>query len=106
VQIEPGRDILVDLLEELQEFLVAVSAVQLADDGAVGDVEGGEQRRDRAGQAAVAATQRGQRDSGQPGRCRTATSLLSKPSAQASTLGAPSTLSGLRDRRSENRRDP
>jgi hypothetical protein len=36
VQIEPGRDILVDLLEELQEFLVAM---QLADDGAVGHGE-------------------------------------------------------------------
>jgi len=46
VQIEPGRDILVDLLEELQEFLVAVSAVQLADHGAVGDVERGQQAGD------------------------------------------------------------
>jgi hypothetical protein len=43
VHVQAGRDVLVDLLEELQELLVAVPAVQFADHGAVGDVEGGEQ---------------------------------------------------------------
>jgi hypothetical protein len=38
VDVEAGLDVLVDLLEELQELLVAVAAVQFADHGAVGDV--------------------------------------------------------------------
>src|SRR6202042_3989375 len=37
---------LVDLAEEFQVLLVAVPAVELGDDGAVGDVEGGEQAGD------------------------------------------------------------
>ncbi len=43
VDVQAARDVLVDPLQEFQELLVAVAAVQLADHGAVGDVEGGEQ---------------------------------------------------------------
>jgi hypothetical protein len=43
VDIQADRDVLVDLPQELEELLVAVAAVQFADDGAVGDVECGEQ---------------------------------------------------------------
>ena len=43
VDIQFRGDGLVDRLEELQVLGRPVTAVQLADDGAVGDVEGGEQ---------------------------------------------------------------
>jgi hypothetical protein len=43
VDIQFRRDGLVDRLEELQVLGRPVAAVQLADDSAVGDVEGGEQ---------------------------------------------------------------
>ena len=46
VDVQAARDVLVDPLEELQELLVPVAAVQLADHGAVGDIEGGEQAGD------------------------------------------------------------
>jgi hypothetical protein len=46
VDVEPRRDVLVDPLQELQEFLVPAPAVQFADHGTVGDVEGGEQAVD------------------------------------------------------------
>jgi hypothetical protein len=43
VDVQAARDVLVDPLEEFQELLVPVATVQLADHGAVGDVEGGKQ---------------------------------------------------------------
>ena len=55
VDVKAGRDVLVDLLQELQELLVAVPAVQLADRGAVGDVEGGEQAGDAVAGVVVGA---------------------------------------------------
>jgi hypothetical protein len=43
VQVEVFRDGGVDELEEPQELLVSVPAVGLGDDGAAGEIEGGEQ---------------------------------------------------------------
>ncbi|WP_372455795.1 hypothetical protein [Nonomuraea sediminis] len=43
MDVQRGRDRLVDRGQELSELGGAVMAVQLADDGAVFDVEGGEQ---------------------------------------------------------------
>lgn len=44
VDVEPGRNIAVDHLEEVEELPGPVAAITLADDRAGGDVEGGEQR--------------------------------------------------------------
>jgi hypothetical protein len=46
VHVQAVRDVLVDLPQGFEELLVAVAPVQLADDSAVGDVEGGEQAGD------------------------------------------------------------
>lgn len=42
VDVQLGRDGLVDGAQELQVLGGPVAAVELADDGAVGDIEGGE----------------------------------------------------------------
>jgi hypothetical protein len=55
VDVQFRRDGLVDRGQELAELGRAVLAVQLADHGAVGDVEGGKQAGDAVPEVAVAA---------------------------------------------------
>lgn len=55
VNVESRRHGLVDGDQELLELNRPVTAVQLADDGAVGDVEGGEQAGDTVPQVIVSA---------------------------------------------------
>ena len=44
VDVEPVRDASVDQLEEVEELPGPVAAIALADDGAGGDIKGGEER--------------------------------------------------------------